>query len=58
MAEKQQRPVETIEKFKLRIAAIMRVKPEQIPTLSRPQPIKRATNRKANVERLLARCTS
>jgi len=28
---KQQRPVETVEEFKLRIAAIIRGKPEQIP---------------------------
>src|SRR5947207_7996136 len=53
---KQQRPVETVEEFKLRIAAIIRAKPEQIP--GPPRPLKRATNRKQNVERLLARCAS
>jgi len=42
---KQQRPVETVEEFKLRIAAIIRAKPEQIP--GPPLPLKRATNRKA-----------
>jgi hypothetical protein len=47
MTKKQQRPVETVEEFKLRIAAIMRAMPEQIPTPSRPPAIKRATNRKA-----------
>ena len=43
----EQRPVETIEDFKLRIAAIIRAKPEQIPTPKRPHSIKRSTNRKA-----------
>ena len=48
----EQRPVETVEEFKLRIAAIIRAKPEQIPGASRPHPAlvrhpKRATNRKA-----------
>jgi hypothetical protein len=44
---KQQRPVETVEEFKLRIAAIIRAKPEQIPTPQRSRPLERATNRKA-----------
>src|SRR5438270_568025 len=42
----QQRPVETVEEFKLRIAAILRAKPEQISAPPRPHRLKRATNRK------------
>jgi len=34
----QQRPVETVEEFKLRIAAILRAKPEQISAPPRPHP--------------------
>ena len=41
----QQRKVETVEDFKVRIAAIIRAKPEEIPAL--PRPHKRVTNRKA-----------
>jgi hypothetical protein len=44
MQMEQERPVETIEEFKMRIAAIIRAKPEDIPAPLRPQ--KRATNRK------------
>jgi len=44
-AVKEQRPVETVEDFKLRIAAIIRAKPEDIP--APPRPRKRATNRTA-----------
>jgi hypothetical protein len=33
---KQERPVETVEDFKLRIAAIVREKPEHIPGAPRP----------------------
>jgi len=33
---KGQRPVETLEEFKLRIAAIIRAKSEQIPAPSNP----------------------
>jgi hypothetical protein len=36
----QQRPVETVEDFKLRIAAIIRAKPEQIPHAAAPTFIK------------------
>jgi hypothetical protein len=43
----QQRPVETVEEFKLRIAAIIRAKPEQIPAAKRLRRLKRATNPKA-----------
>jgi hypothetical protein len=39
--------VETVEEFKLRIAAIIRAKPEQIPSPPRPHPLERATSRKA-----------
>ena len=46
---KQQRPVETVEEFKLPIAAIIRAKPEQIPVAPRRQPMKRTTDRKTNV---------
>jgi hypothetical protein len=49
---KQQRSVETVEEFKLRIAAIIGGKPEHIGGAPRPNPLlvrpdKRATNRKA-----------
>ncbi len=52
---KEQCRVETVEEFKLRIAAIIRAKPEEIPSPRRPDRIlvrrnKRATHRKANVE--------
>jgi len=47
----EQRRVETIEEFKLRIAAMIRGKPEQITGAPRPDPLlvrrnKRATQRK------------
>jgi hypothetical protein len=41
----QQRKVETVEDFKVRIAAMIRAKPEEIP--APPRPHKRVTNRKA-----------
>jgi hypothetical protein len=49
---KQQRRVETVEEFKLRIAAIISGNPEQITGGPRPNPLlvrskKRATYRKA-----------
>jgi len=49
---KQQRQVETVEEFKLRIAAIVGGKPEQITGAPRPNPLlvrskKRATYLKA-----------
>ena len=44
----QQPPVETVEEFKLRIAAIIRAKPEQIPAAKRLRRLKLATNPKAN----------
>ena len=48
----QNRRVETVEEFKLRIAAIIRAKPEHIPGAPRPNPLlvrhkKRAKSRKA-----------
>ena len=48
----QQRRVETVEEFKLRIAAIIRSKPEHILGAPRPSPLlvrhkKRAKSRKA-----------
>jgi hypothetical protein len=48
----EQPRVETVEEFKLRIAAIIRGKPEQITGAPRPDPLlvrrkKRATSRKA-----------
>jgi hypothetical protein len=48
----QQPRVETVEEFKLRIAAIIGAKPEQISGAPRPDPMlvrptKRANNRKA-----------
>jgi hypothetical protein len=48
----EQRRVETVEEFKLRIAAIISGKPEQITGAPRPHPLlvrskKRATSRKA-----------
>ena len=43
---KQERPVETVEDFKLRIAAILHAKPEQIPSPPRLHRLKRATTRK------------
>ena len=48
----QQRRVETVEEFKLRIAAIIRSKPEHIPGAPRPNPLlvrrkKREKSRKA-----------
>jgi len=51
-AVKEQRPVETVEDFKLRIAAIIGGKSEEIPPPRRTNPLlvrpkKRATNRKA-----------
>jgi len=45
------RRVETVEEFKLRIAAIIRSKPEQIPAPPRPRRMKRATNRKGKHRR-------
>jgi hypothetical protein len=47
----QQRRVETVEEFKLRIAAIIRGNPEDIPGAPRPNPLlvrprKRAKSRK------------
>jgi hypothetical protein len=47
----EQRRVETVEEFKLRIAAIISGKPEQITGAPRPDPLlvrrtKRATDRK------------
>jgi hypothetical protein len=47
----EQRRVETVEDFKLRIAAIIGAKPEMIPAPPRRQPLKRATNRKAKARR-------
>jgi hypothetical protein len=44
---RQQRPVETVEEFKLRIVAIIRTKPEQIPAAKRLRRLKPATNPKA-----------
>jgi hypothetical protein len=49
---KEQRRVETIEEFKLRIAAIIGAKSEHISGVSRPHPLlvrdkKRANHRKA-----------
>jgi len=35
----KQRRVETVEDFKLRIAAIIRAKPEQIPAARLPKPL-------------------
>jgi len=35
----EQRRAETVEEFKLRIAAIMRAKPEHIPGAPRPHPL-------------------
>jgi len=48
----EQRRVETVDEFKLRIAAIIGGKPEQITGARRPHPLlvrrnKRATHRKA-----------
>ena len=48
----QQSRVETVEEFKLRIAAMIRGKPEHIPGAPRPNPLlvrpkKRAKSRKA-----------
>jgi hypothetical protein len=43
----EQRRVETVEEFKLRIAGIIRAKPEQIPAAKRLRRLKRATNPKA-----------
>ena len=48
----QQPRVETVEEFKLRIAAILRGKPENVPGAPRPNPLlvrqkKRAKSRKA-----------
>jgi len=43
----QQRPVETVEEFKLRVAVIILAKPEQIPAAKRLPRLKRATNPKA-----------
>jgi hypothetical protein len=53
----EQRRVETVEEFKLRIAAIIGGQPEQITGAPRPHPLlvrrkKGATHRKQNVERL------
>jgi hypothetical protein len=45
------RRVETLEEFKLRIAAIIRAEPQQIPTPLPKQPLKRASNRKAKRRR-------
>ena len=42
----QQRRLETVEDFKLRIAAIIRAKPQQIPTSPRPRTVRRTTNRR------------
>jgi hypothetical protein len=51
----ERRPVETVEDFKLRIAAIIRAKPEQIPAARPRKPLsdrrqKRATYRKIKRE--------
>ena len=46
----QQRPVETVEEFKLRIAAIIRAKPAQIPAAKRLRRLKRRPTRKQNGE--------
>ena len=43
----QQRPVETVEEFKLRVAVIILAKPEQIPAAKRLRRLKRATDPKA-----------
>jgi hypothetical protein len=43
----RQPQVETVEDFKLRIAAIIRAKPEQIPSSPRRPALKRATSRKS-----------
>jgi hypothetical protein len=53
---KQQPRVETVEDFKLRIAAIIRGKPEHIPGAPRPNPLlvrhkKRGSPEKHNVVR-------
>jgi hypothetical protein len=60
-ASRDVRPVETVEDFKLRIAAIIRAKPDEVPAPPPPHALwvrhkKRASNRKANVERF-ANCT-
>jgi hypothetical protein len=47
LRNEQHRRVETVEKFKLRIAAIIQAKPEQIPAAKRLRRLKRATNPKA-----------
>jgi hypothetical protein len=49
---KEGRRVETVEEFKLRIAAIIRAKPEHIPGAPRPNPLlvrhkKRAKSKKS-----------
>jgi len=44
---RQQRPVETVEEFKLRVAVIIWAKPEQIHAAKRLRRLKRATNPKA-----------
>ena len=40
----EQRRVETVEQFKLHIAAIIRTKPAQIPAPLPPKPVKRAAS--------------
>jgi hypothetical protein len=52
---KQQTRVESVQEFKLRIAAIIRTEPEQIPTPPRSQRVKLAANRKR--KRRTRRCT-
>jgi hypothetical protein len=52
LSMKEQRPVETVEDFKLRIAAIISGNPDQIPAPRRTNPLlvrrkKRPTNPKA-----------
>jgi hypothetical protein len=47
---KQQPRAETVEEFKLRIAGIMRAKPEQIPAAKRLRRLKRRPTRKQNDE--------
>ncbi|HJY53872.1 MAG TPA: hypothetical protein VKD89_07595 [Candidatus Udaeobacter sp.] len=37
MSKNEQRPVETVEEFKLRFAAIIRAKPAQIPAPNQPR---------------------
>src|SRR5262245_46537701 len=50
----EQRRVETVEEFKLRIATIICAKPEEIPAPLRHQHVKRPTAGKQNVEPLVS----